>query len=458
MRRSIPLLFLVAKASTVNAITVDLSTRYQKMDGFGFSQYFGTASTIQTLPADQQKQTLDLLFNVTTGAGLTILRNGISVDIIEPKSPGNATDNATYGWDGSDQGQVWLSQQALKYGVNRFYADSWSAPAFMKTNDNEDEGGYLCGVTSETCKTGDWRQAYANLIVQYLFDYRSEGINVTEVGFLNEPEYTGSYASMLSTGTQAASFIEVLYPTLQAAGLGDVGIVCCDAIGWSYAVEWTAQLIAAGVEPMLSRISSHWYSGVGNGPLNTSLPVWQTEYCALKGVYSDVWYSTGNSDLSEGLTWANLIYEGVAQSNLTAFMHWWGVNFDAASGSLISAGFGGPVQATSYLWSYAHWSRYVRPDAFRVAATSKVGTTVSYSAFHNVDGSVSVQIINNGATATPFDVSVTGMNVTDAQVWFTDNSYVGVYSMNGTVLSKNGTISLTAPTKSMVTVVFSPAS
>lgn len=144
---------------------------------------------------------------------------------------------------------------------------------------------------------------------------------------------------------------------------------------------------------------------------------------------------------------------------MSAYMHWWGVQFDAASGSLISAGFGGAPQATSYLWAYAQWSRYVRPGAVRVKATSTAGTTISTSAFKNPDGSVSVQILNNGDTnVTISSVSVSKMTVGSAHVWFSDNANVGVFALNGTVLSSAGAISLTAPLRSMVSVVFYPSS
>ena len=36
------------------------------------------------------------------------------------------------------------------------FADAWSAPAFMKTNDATDNGGTLCGVPGATCTSGDW--------------------------------------------------------------------------------------------------------------------------------------------------------------------------------------------------------------------------------------------------------------------------------------------------------------
>jgi hypothetical protein len=37
--------------------------------------------------------------------------------------------------------------------------------------DNQNNGGYLCGVTGESCSSGDWRQAYANFLVKYIQDY-----------------------------------------------------------------------------------------------------------------------------------------------------------------------------------------------------------------------------------------------------------------------------------------------
>jgi O-glycosyl hydrolase len=183
-------------AATLNkrqtiAITVNPSTTYQTIDGFGFSEAFGFVGGLYNLPATPQKQGLDLLFSNTTGAGLNIVRNRIpsTSDSIEPNSPGSPNNPPTYHWDGSDENQVWFSQKAKGYGVTTFYADAWSAPGYMKTNGNEAGGGYLCGVTGESCSSGDWRQAYANYLVQYIKYYQQVGIDITYVGFLNEPEF-----------------------------------------------------------------------------------------------------------------------------------------------------------------------------------------------------------------------------------------------------------------------------
>jgi O-glycosyl hydrolase len=195
LRLSAVLFLLVQHALLGSAatVTVNVGTTYQTMDGFGFSEAFGYANGIVALTGAAQKQCLDLLFNTTNGAGLTILRNRIGSggagDSIEPTSPGSATATPKYTWDGKDSGQVFVSQQAIKYGVKTIYADAWSAPGFMKTNNNQNNGGYLCGVSGETCSTGDWRQAYANFIVQYIKYYQQVGVTISHVGFLNEPEY-----------------------------------------------------------------------------------------------------------------------------------------------------------------------------------------------------------------------------------------------------------------------------
>jgi O-glycosyl hydrolase len=141
-------------------INVDLVKEYQIIDGFGFSGAFQRANLIVNLGAPKQREVLDLLFNTTTGAGFSIVRNGIGstpnsdkdyMNTILPKCPSKPADVTVnysgYVWDGKDSGQLFLSQKAQEYGVKTFYANAWSAPGCMKTNGNENNGGTLCGVS-----------------------------------------------------------------------------------------------------------------------------------------------------------------------------------------------------------------------------------------------------------------------------------------------------------------------
>ncbi len=170
-------------ARQAGAITVDPSKTFQKMDGFGCSLAFQRANLITNLKdKDKQRQLLDLLFNTTTGAGLTMLRNGIGsspdsssdhMNSFAPKDPGGPTAKPQYQFDGKDSGQLWVSQEAYKtYGVRTFYANSWSAPGYMKTNGKETNGGAI---------SKDWYQAFANYLLAYVGFYRDAGVVISQL-------------------------------------------------------------------------------------------------------------------------------------------------------------------------------------------------------------------------------------------------------------------------------------
>jgi O-glycosyl hydrolase len=136
---------LVFMVSAQTSLTVNVGTKYQTIEGFGFSQAFGRANEYHWVSESLQRQALDLLFNTSIGAGFSIIRNRIGSggrgDSILPTSPGSPGGTPQYTWDGNDTSQVWFSRQAMSYGVKTIYANAWSAPGFMKTSGNEATAG-----------------------------------------------------------------------------------------------------------------------------------------------------------------------------------------------------------------------------------------------------------------------------------------------------------------------------
>jgi hypothetical protein len=89
------------KAAAATTATINASTTYQPIDGFGFSEHFGRADIMrgsQRLPDQKQREILDLLLGRTTGAGLSILRLGIDSGI-QPTDPGGPNAAPKYVWD-----------------------------------------------------------------------------------------------------------------------------------------------------------------------------------------------------------------------------------------------------------------------------------------------------------------------------------------------------------------------
>jgi O-glycosyl hydrolase len=186
--------------ASVTEITVRADHKHQKIEGFGFSGAFQRAQLLLNVTEEKQHELLELLYGRETGVGFSMLRNGIGssntsfndwMNTILPESPGSPDGEFNYVWDEYDSGQFWLAQKAVEYGVDRIYANAWSAPGFMKTNRDDANGGLLCGVPgSEGQCEYDWRQAYADYLVEYIEIYKSEGVKISEVAWLNEPDLT----------------------------------------------------------------------------------------------------------------------------------------------------------------------------------------------------------------------------------------------------------------------------
>ncbi|CVL03938.1 uncharacterized protein FPRN_11991 [Fusarium proliferatum] len=431
------------------SVTVNTNKKLQVIDGFGVSEAYGHAKQFQNLGPGPQKQGLDLLFNTTTGAGLSIIRNKIGCDAsnsITSTNTDNPEKQPVFHFDGDDDGQVWFSKQAMSYGVDTIYANAWSAPVYMKSATSM---GRLCGTTGVSCSSGDWRQRYVEMIAQYLSYYKEAGIPVSHVGFLNEGDGSDF---MLSTAEQAADVIPLLHSALQSKGLGDIKMTCCDNIGWRSQMDYTAKLAELDVEKYLSVITSHEYSSSPDQPMNTTLPTWMSEGAANDQAFATAWYVNGGSN--EGFTWAVKIAQGIVNADLSAYIYWEGVETNnKGSLSHVVDTDGTKFTVSSILWAIAHWSRHIRPGAHRLSTSGVVQDTI-VGAFENVDGSVVMVLTNSGAAAQTVDLGVSGSTFATAQA-FTSDAEAQMVDTKVTV--SGGNVKVTVPAHGVVTVKLTSA-
>jgi O-glycosyl hydrolase len=439
--------------------TINGAVSYQRISGFGASEAFGQADTIMDAPAAVQRQALDLLFSPQSGAGLTILRNEIGADpgnTIEPTAPASPSSPPSYvslSSIGSDSGQLWLSQAIrADYGVRDVFADAWSAPAYMKTNDSTDNGGTLCGVPGATCSTGDWRQAYANYLVQYARDYAQAGIPLSYIGFENEANLAPSYPGMVMTPEQTADFADVLGSTLARSGL-PTGLECCATEGWDYAAQYASAIEADPVASAYVRLfTSHGYTEAPDSPLpGWDKPVWETEWSTFQP-WDAAW---DDGTTASGFTWAQNIYTGLTAAHLNAFLYWWGSSspsFNGDNESLIQIN-GSTVAASGRLWAFANYSRFIRPGAVRVGATAK-DANLELTAFRNRDGSIAIVVLNTSASADPVSFALRHLGIrgyAHATPYLTDSA--SDTAALAPIPVRAGTLRTTLPPRSLVTFV-----
>lgn len=292
-----------------------------------------------------------------------------------------------------------------------------------RLTDTDTYGGYLCGVynTSAACNGEDWRQAYADKIVKYIQDYNDEGVTIDYVGFLNEPDLSTPYASMQSSGRQAADFIKVLHPTLQEAGLS-TEIACCDGSGWEAQRARLTGIQRYHQEKNLGLVTSHGYSSYPGTPFDTDLHVWQTEWSTFDDINYN-WYTPGGSE-SDGITWANNIRNSFADSNVNGFLYWWGVAEKTDTNEmLIRINGTNVVSPLKRLWAHAHFGKkFIREGAVRIEATSPT-PSLNVTAFENTDKSTAVQIINNSNKTESVQLGYSVPHGCHVQAYLTNEQY-----------------------------------
>ncbi len=384
-------------------VTINAAKQYQRIAGFGVSEGFGQAKALMNAPASVRKQVLGLLYSPTHGAGLTILRNEVSADAgftIEPKAPSGPTAKPSYlslAAVDQDQGQLWFAKQIkADYAVTNVFADAWSAPPFMKTNGSAIRGGTVCGEPGAKCKSGDWRQAYADYLVQYAKDYAAAGMPLGYVGPENETTIAPPQDSMIMSPAQTANFMAILGQALAKSGLS-TRAECCASIGWNYAQQYAAAIEHdKQANAATALFTSHGYFVPLDSPLKGwSKPVWETEWAPFDtGPFDPAW---DDGSLLSGFTWAQNIYTGLTAANLGAFLYLWGANTSTTTITGPNTGLvevkGSTVATSGRLWAFASYSRFIRPDAVRIGTTTS-GVGLEVSAFRNSDGAIAVVVLN----------------------------------------------------------------
>ncbi len=444
-----------SSALAADTATVNAGQTYQTIAGFGASEAFGQASSVMNSSSSIQQQVLSDLYSPTTGAGLTILRNEISADpgsTIEPNNPGGPNATPSYlplSSINSDQGQLWFAQQIkADYGVTTVFADAWSAPGFMKTNGAIANGGQVCGSTGASCSSGDWRQAYANYLVQYAKDYAAAGAPLSYIGPSNEPDFSADYDSMTMSPAQMASLLDVVGPTVKNSGLS-TQVECCAATGWPVSGQY-ASAIESDPTALAdtAMLTSHGYSGAPTSPISGwTKPAWETEWSTFE-TWDPAW--DDGSDAS-GMTWAQHIYQGLTGANLSAFLYWWGSTSGAGDNESLVQINGSSVQTSGRLWAFANYSRFIRPGAVRISATSS-NSGVDISAFKNTNGSVAIVVLNNNNSSDNVNYSMPGTGSSGPVTPYLSNGSSNVAQQSAITLS-NGSFGATIPARSLVTYV-----
>jgi glucosylceramidase len=207
---------------SANELTIEINdhNKFQSVDGFGFALTGGSAQHLAHMDAAKRAALLRDLFGADgNDIGISYLRISIgSSDLSDhvysyDDMPVGQSDPelAKFNLDPDRAEVVPILKEILAINPKiKILGSPWSAPAWMKTNDNS-KGGKL--------KTENYG-TYAKYFVKYIQGMEAEGIQITAITIQNEPLNDKNTPSMLMPSEEEARFIkDYLGPAFREARL-----------------------------------------------------------------------------------------------------------------------------------------------------------------------------------------------------------------------------------------------
>jgi O-glycosyl hydrolase len=203
MKRILLFLFSTLLGFAQQNVTIDLSTKYQTMQGFGASDawnanYVGQWST--SVKEDIAKKLFSKGFDTNgnpEGIGLSRWRFNIGAGSTEQGTASNIEKeerraecflnaDGTYNWN-KQKGQQWFLNAANNYGVEQLVAFVNSPPVHLTKNgransDNTNRYG------NTNLKSTNYNK-FSDFLVTVLKHFSDDGINFTQISPINEPQY-----------------------------------------------------------------------------------------------------------------------------------------------------------------------------------------------------------------------------------------------------------------------------
>ncbi|MET8980051.1 ricin-type beta-trefoil lectin domain protein [Streptomyces sp. NPDC004539] len=396
-------------------LTVDDSTSYQTIDGFGAA--FTDASTYllqNKVSAATRNRVMNDLFSRGNGIGLSLMRvpmGSSDYTATPPSSPstysyddnGGVADptlaNFSTAHDDAYVIPVIKQAQALNPAM-KLLANNWSPPAWMKTTNT------MLGAGGGTLRS-DMYGPLAQYYVKFLQEYRAKGVEVWGVTPQNEPELAPpTYSGMLLSAADESSFIKNnLAPALTQAGLDQVILGGDgDHVSTPYANTLLSDSATAAAV-----YGTAWHCYQNNLGLMTTIHnsfpskrLYETECSTGPGIAP---MNATQLALESTFNWAGgaLLWNLALGTDGGPKM---GRGCDNCTGLVTVDQSTGNVTYTDNYYQLGQFSKFVMPGATRIGSSD--GGGIWSQAYRNPDGGEATVAYNNNSSPTAFTMTWNG--------------------------------------------------
>jgi glucosylceramidase len=408
LQQQSPVTFGSGTGSSANTITVNENTRYQQFVGAGASMtdtsayLLGSSNSISSSTKDQ---VMSNLFDPNSGIGLDFLRNPMGASDLARYNysyddmPAGQTDPNLANFSIShDQTDILpLTKQAEQLNPNlKLMIVPWSAPAWMKSDDNFISHSYL---------QSQYYAAYAQYFVKTIQAYQAQGVHVDYTSEQNEPGCCdgSTYPTMNWNGNGLDYFgVTDLLPALHSAGLS-TKVLALDWNWSTYGSYGQQEVDDATVrnDPNFGGVAWHGYDEGSAGEQTTvhnqypSIGQFDTEHSG------GTWISNQqNEDMNNIIDYTRNYGQSVVKWSLGVDQNMGPHNggCGTCTGLITVHDDGsGQVDYTIEYYDMGQLTKFVKPGAYRI--DSNETSNVQDVAWINPDGSKAV-VAYNGTGST----------------------------------------------------------
>lgn len=417
-------------SSAKTTLVINTNERYQTIESFGASGAWW-AQDVGGWDDQNRNRMIELLFDQNTGIGLSLYRHNIgggSVDDIIDPWRGTETfevDKGVYDWS-RDANAIWVLKAAYAVGVEQFVVFANSPTGRMtisgKANGHQDGDSNL-------------REDMVEDFAQYLVDVTrhlrdDEGIPVGWISPINEPQWDwqpskGQEGCHYTTG-EILAVTRALLDAIETNGL-DVKVSAPEAGEWKFAQVYAQTLFSDDPEvaARLDHFAIHSYWSEFKSKLSfmsfmsreyPDIKVWMTEWTEM--------VQGRDYGMDSALVMANVIHDDIVLAGVTSWQYWIAVSkYNFRDGLIYTDEYKQNIRETKRLWAMGNFSRFIRPGAVRVGATSD-HEGLRVSAYTTPDGGGLVVVaINTTEQAIPAELSVlAAQSLSTAEVYETSEA------------------------------------
>ena len=439
-------------------ITVDKTTKYQTIEGFGF---FGAADVWWASPTAMWNDAWGE--KVISDLGITMWRN----EIIPPSTP-EVTQDAD--WSKQKPVVQGLKMIADKYKVSlKFIATVWSPPADLKWLCNFTWAGDLTATRQAgnvSTKNGGTLNPnkyteYADWLNTNIQNYKNAGVDLYGLSLQNELMFVEPYNSCTYTIIWYNEMVNGVVPKIKADFpnvkiFGSENMLEMEGKDGNWPVFYhsgiknnatTASNIdvlavhgySDGIAPSTgSALAKMWTNHTEQFTTPMNKETWMTETSG----YTDSWEAT--SSKPGALNLALDMHAALFYGNISAWVWWQGSQGTMDEFSLMSGTSTGKKYSIS-----KHFYRYIRPGAVRVKSTT-TDPDFFVTAYENQGkGTHTIIIINSGSADKSVSLTGTGLPATFKMYRTNSGSENCLYIKDVASGASNG---FAVPAKSIVTL------